>query len=165
MTLASPILSEALPGLYRYALELTHDRDRAADLVQDAERAWRVRARYVETGALGAWLRTIMRHAFIDKWRERDCGRIEISLVQGTDVLPPVTATQPWHVYVGEIGRQLATLPADQRRLLTSAVDRVSDTDVAAELGMTPARLRKERFKLRRRLRRFDVLPLTRGTA
>ena len=156
MTLTAPILGEALPGLYRYALELTHDRDRAADLVQDtAERAWRARARYVESGALGAWLRTIMRHAFIDKWRERNCGHIEMSLDQGADVLPPVTASQPWHVYVGEIGRQLATLSADQRRLLMSAINGARDTDVAVELGMTPARLRKERFKLRRRLRRF----------
>ena len=158
MTLASPILSGALPGLYRYALELTHDRDRAADLVQDtAERAWRARGRYVETGALGAWLRTIMRHAFIDKWRERDCGHIEMSLDQGADVLPPVAAPQPWHVYVGEIGRQLAALPAGQRRLLTSAINGASDTDDAVELGMTPARLRKERFKLRRRLRRSSA--------
>jgi RNA polymerase sigma-70 factor (ECF subfamily) len=156
MTLAAPILGEALPGLYHYALELTHDRDSAADLVQDtAERAWRARARYVETDAVDAWLRTIMRHAFIDEWRKRDCGRIKISLDQRADMLPPVAAPQLWHVYVGEIGRQLAALPTDQRRLLTSAINGGSDTDVAAELGMTPARLRKERFKMRRRLRRF----------
>jgi RNA polymerase sigma-70 factor (ECF subfamily) len=156
MTLASPILSEALPGLYRYALELTRDCDRAADLVQDtAERAWRARAHYVETGAFGAWLRTIMRRAFIDEWRKRGCGCIEISLDQGADLLPPIPPPQPWCVYAGEIDRQLAVLPADQRRLLTSAVDRASDTDVAAELGMTLARLRKERFKLRRRLGPF----------
>lgn len=153
MTLASPTLGEALPGLYRYALELTHDRDRAADLVQEtAERAWRARARYVEAGALGAWLRAIMRRAFIDEWRERGRGRIEISLDQGAELLPSVAAPQPWCVYAGEIGRQLAALPAGQRRLLASAVDGASDTKVAAELGMTPTRLRKERFKLRRRL-------------
>jgi RNA polymerase sigma-70 factor (ECF subfamily) len=148
------MLCEALPGLYRYALELTRDQDRAADLVQNtAERAWRARVHYVETGALGAWLRAIMRHAFIDEWRARGYGRFEIPLDQGADLLPPVAASQPWRVYASEISRQLAALPADQRRLLTSAVDTMSDTNVAAELGMTPARLRKERFKLRRRLR------------
>jgi len=156
MTLTPPILGEALPGLYRYALELTRDRDRAADLVQDtAERAWRARVHYVETGALGAWLRMIMRRAFIDEWRERTRGRMEVSFDQGTELLPPIAPAQFWHVYAGEICRQLAALPAEQRRLLTSAVDRVSDADVAAELSMTPARLRKKRFKLRRRLDPF----------
>lgn len=153
MALEASILCAALPGLYRYALELTRDRDRAADLVQDtAERAWRARAHYVETGALGTWLRTIMRRTFIDEWRERGCRPTEVSLDQCVTVLPYLVAPQPWHVYAREISRQLGALPAGQRRLLTSAIDRASDPDVAAELGLTPARMRKERFKLRRRL-------------
>ncbi len=141
--------AESLNGLYRFALKLTHDQDRAADLVQDTtERALRARVRYVETGALDAWLRTIMRRIFIDEWRKRGDG---ISLDHRTDVLPSVAPSQLWHVYFNEICRQLAALPADQRRALTSAINGDNDTDVAAELSMTPARLRKERFKLRRR--------------
>jgi RNA polymerase sigma-70 factor, ECF subfamily len=163
MTLAASVLSESVAGLYPYALKLTHDRDRAADLLQDtAERAWRARARYVETGALDAWLRSIMRHAFIDDWRARGCRGNEISLDQGADVLPAIAEPQFWHAYAGEIGRQLARLPAHQHRLLTSAINGASDTDVAAEIGMTPAQLRKERFKLRRRLRRLGEEALCR---
>jgi RNA polymerase sigma-70 factor, ECF subfamily len=144
---------ESLSQLYRFALQLTHDQDRAADLVQDtAERALRARIRYVETGAFDAWLRTIMRRIFIDEWRKGGGGNTGISLDHRTDVLPPVAPSQLWHVYFNEIGRQLAALPADQQRVLTSAINGDNDTDVAAELGMTPARLRKERFKLRRQL-------------
>ena len=56
-----------LPVLRRYAHKLTHDRERALDLVQDTcERALRFRHFFREGTNLRAWVLTIMRHHFLD---------------------------------------------------------------------------------------------------
>ena len=56
-----------LSVLRRYAHKLTHDRERALDLVQDAcERALRFRHLFREGTNLRAWALTIMRHHFLD---------------------------------------------------------------------------------------------------
>jgi RNA polymerase sigma-70 factor (ECF subfamily) len=53
--------------LRRYAHKLTHDRERALDLVQDTcERALRFRHLFREGTNLRAWALTIMRHRFLD---------------------------------------------------------------------------------------------------
>jgi RNA polymerase sigma-70 factor, ECF subfamily len=56
-----------LSVLRRYAHKLTHDRERALDLVQDTcERALRFRHLFREGTNLRAWVLTIMRHHFLD---------------------------------------------------------------------------------------------------
>jgi RNA polymerase sigma-70 factor, ECF subfamily len=56
-----------LPVLRCYARKLTHDRERALDLVQDTcERALRFRHLFREGTSLRAWLLTVMRHHFLD---------------------------------------------------------------------------------------------------
>jgi RNA polymerase sigma-70 factor (ECF subfamily) len=56
-----------LSVLRRYAHKLTHDRERALDLVQDTcERALRFRHFFREGTNLRAWVLTIMRHHFLD---------------------------------------------------------------------------------------------------
>jgi RNA polymerase sigma-70 factor, ECF subfamily len=56
-----------LSVLRRYAHRLTHDRERALDLVQDAcERALRFRHLFRGGTNLRAWALTIMRHHFLD---------------------------------------------------------------------------------------------------
>jgi DNA-directed RNA polymerase specialized sigma24 family protein len=56
-----------LSVLRRYARKLTHDGERALDLVQDTcERALRFRHLFREGTNLQAWVLTIMRHHFLD---------------------------------------------------------------------------------------------------
>jgi RNA polymerase sigma-70 factor, ECF subfamily len=56
-----------LPVLRGYARKLTHDRERALDLVQDTcERALRFRHLFREGTSLRAWVLTIMRHRLLD---------------------------------------------------------------------------------------------------
>ena len=62
-----------LSVLRRYAHKLTHDRERALDLVQDTcERALRFRHLFHEGTNLRAWALTIMRHRFLDMAKTRD---------------------------------------------------------------------------------------------
>ena len=62
-----------LPVLRRYAHKLTHDREKAMDLVQDTcERALRFRHLFREGTSLRAWVLTIMRHHFLDTFKRKD---------------------------------------------------------------------------------------------
>ena len=61
-----------LPVLRGYARKLTHDRERALDLVQDTcERALRFRHLFREGTSLRAWVLTVMRHHFLDLAKRR----------------------------------------------------------------------------------------------
>jgi RNA polymerase sigma-70 factor (ECF subfamily) len=58
-------------SLFRYALRLTGDRDRAEEVVQETVvRAWR-QAGHLDLGsdAIGGWLFTVARNLIIDLWR------------------------------------------------------------------------------------------------
>ncbi|HZT87076.1 MAG TPA: sigma factor [Stellaceae bacterium] len=66
-------LTEQLPFLRLYARRLTHDREHAADLLQDTcEKAWRRRDRFAPGTHLRAWMVTIMRHNFADERKRSD---------------------------------------------------------------------------------------------
>lgn len=72
MTVLSDALAGEVPGLFRYALALTRDPDRAQDLVQDVvvtalERA----ATFRGESSPATWLHRIMYHRFVDDLRAR----------------------------------------------------------------------------------------------
>ncbi len=69
-----PIDRDALiaegPALYRFALSIVRDPDRAADLVQDTYvRALEREGRFVEGRPVGPWLRTILHNLAVDRAR------------------------------------------------------------------------------------------------
>lgn len=65
-------LSESAPGLYRYALTLTRNREDAEDLVSDTlVRALERQESFREDSSLATWLHRIMHNLAVDKARRR----------------------------------------------------------------------------------------------
>ena len=65
-------LLEMTPNLERFALNLTSDRNRVPDLVQDTVMTALIsRDKFVEFTNLRAWVFTIMRNTFINNYRRR----------------------------------------------------------------------------------------------
>ncbi len=70
MTFAAEDLADHIDTLYRYAFEVTHDPDRAADTVQDTfVRALERRHQYRNDAPLGHWLIRIAHNSIIDRGR------------------------------------------------------------------------------------------------
>src|SRR3954454_14677927 len=64
----------ALPNLRAFAVSLTHNPDAADDLVQDTIlRAWKNIGRFEVGTNLNAWLFTILRNAFLSRYRKTRC--------------------------------------------------------------------------------------------
>ena len=98
-------------GLLRFAYVLTGDRDRAADLVQDAlERALLAWPRIVNRDDPEAYVRRIMVNRHVSIWRRTRRER----LVAET----PDTAFVPSDPHDAWLWAQLAALPARQRAVL-----------------------------------------------
>jgi len=98
-------------GLLRFGYVLTGDRDRAADLVQDAlERALVAWPRIVNRDDPEAYVRRIMVNRHVSIWRRTRRER----LVAET----PDTALEPTDPHDAWLWSELATLPARQRAVL-----------------------------------------------
>jgi RNA polymerase sigma-70 factor (ECF subfamily) len=79
-----------LSVLRRYAHKLTHDRERALDLMQDTcEKALRFRHLFREGTSMRAWVLTIMRHHFLDMAK-----RTKDAMVSGKGV--PLEELSEW---------------------------------------------------------------------
>lgn len=64
------LVAAEIPGLYRYALSIVRDRDRAEDLVSDTVvRAIERRGQYRAEASLRTWLHRILYHLAIDRSR------------------------------------------------------------------------------------------------
>ncbi|MCB0766300.1 MAG: RNA polymerase sigma factor [Flavobacteriales bacterium] len=64
-------------GLYHYALSLTHDPERARDLVQDSYlKALSNREKFTHGTDLKGWLTTITRNQFINGYRRQRLSRV-----------------------------------------------------------------------------------------
>lgn len=64
-------IEEKLDALHRVALRLEREPGAAADLMQETcLRAWKSRER-THTADLGPWLFCILRHVWLDRWRQR----------------------------------------------------------------------------------------------
>lgn len=104
----------ALPNLRAFAVSLTHDRDQAADLVQDTMvRAWDKRARFQPGTNLNAWLFTILRNAFYSAYRKR---KYEVEDSTGDHAASLRTIPdQLDKLHVQDLQSALAHLPPEQR--------------------------------------------------
>jgi RNA polymerase sigma-70 factor, ECF subfamily len=68
----SGLLLQSIPALRAFAFSLTHDADRADDLVQDTlVRAWAKADSFTPGTNLTAWLFTILRNLFYSEQRKR----------------------------------------------------------------------------------------------
>lgn len=142
-----------MPALRRYARALTHDIDRADDLVQDClERAIARRGLFRPQGPVRPWLFTILTNLHRNSLRQ---ARRRGAMVQLDAVPEPaIEAPQPGHLALAELARALDALPLDQKEaLLLVTLEGLSYHDAAAilhvPLGTLMSRLGRARAALR----------------
>ncbi|MBA8840475.1 sigma-70 family RNA polymerase sigma factor [Ochrobactrum sp. RH2CCR150] len=147
-------MEECVPALRRYARALTHDIDRADDLVQDClERAIRKSSLWKPSGPLRAWLFRILVNLWRNELRHRrrapDSAPLSSVMVE-----PQVPSASPSRLAFAETARAIQTLPSEQREaLLLVAVEGMSYTEAASvlevPLGTLMSRLGRARATLR----------------
>ena len=147
-------IETCVPALRRYARALTHDIDRADDLVQDClERAIARRGLFQPRGPLRPWLFAILTNLYRNQLR-RDRRRGE-RLALETDAEPALPAPQPGHLALSELARAIDTLPLEQKEaLLLVTLEGLSYGEAAGVLriprGTLMSRLGRARAALRR---------------
>lgn len=147
---------EEMPGLNRYALTLTSDREEARDLVQDCvEKALRSWSSWRGDGALRAWLFSIMHNQFVNRVRKRARWRMVIS--DGDIEKAATPATQMDALYLKDLQRALETLSDEQREILFLVVSEGLTYEQAAQatkvpVGTVMSRLSRAREALRKRM-------------
>ncbi|MFO0788882.1 MAG: RNA polymerase sigma factor [Pirellulales bacterium] len=151
-------IEEHVGGVYRYALRLTRDRDRADDLAQETVlRAWRDRDRLREPRAARVWLLRIATNLWNDELRrakfrmetlfeEPPCGR----------AIAPAASDERESVRVALAA--MDELPARQRQVLYLATcEEMTTSEVAEVLEISEpavkANLSLARKAMRRRLK------------
>jgi RNA polymerase sigma-70 factor (ECF subfamily) len=141
-----------IPNLRAFATSLSGSVTLADDLVQDTLlRAWSNADKFQAGTNLRAWLFTILRNAYYSHYRKRT------REVQDTDGLYSerlaIVGDQESHLDLADFRRALATLPAEQREVLTMIGATGLSYEEAAEIcgvaiGTIKSRLNRARAKL-----------------
>jgi RNA polymerase sigma-70 factor (ECF subfamily) len=148
-------IEACVPALRRYARALTHDSDRADDLVQDClERAIRKRGLWRPTGSVRSWVFRILVNVHRNELRRvrRSIAPISLEVLPGGD--PADIDVQPGRLALAETARAMQTLSAEQREvLLLVGVEQMSYAEAATVLsipvGTLMSRLARARATLR----------------
>jgi RNA polymerase sigma-70 factor (ECF subfamily) len=148
-------IEACVPALRRYARALTHDSDRADDLVQDClERAIRKRRLWRPTGSVRSWVFRILVNVHRNDLRRlrRAPNPISLEILPGSGPAGP--DVQPDRLALAETARAMQVLPAEQREvLLLVGVEEMSYAEAAAVLsipvGTLMSRLARARAALR----------------
>lgn len=154
----SQVLDEiegCVPALRRYARALTHDADRADDLVQDClERAIRKHRLWRPSGSVRSWMFRILLNVYRNDLRRsrRAFPAIPLDAMPGGDPAGP--DVQPGRLALAETARAMQALPSEQREaLLLVAVEEMSYGEAASVLsipvGTLMSRLARARATLR----------------
>ena len=148
-----------MPALRRYARALTHDVDRADDLVQDClERAIARRGLFQPRGPVRAWLFTILVNLHRNALRQ---SRRRGDVVDIQSIPEPAThPAQPGHLALAELGRAIETLPLEQKEaLLLVTLEGLSYQDAAAILNIPTGTLMSRLGRARSTLRALTGTP------
>lgn len=155
-----------IPSLRRYARALTHDTERADDLVQDClERAWRRIGSWRREGDIRPWLFTIMHNVFANDARRYSRAQlVPLPAVDLPDDHPPAHETD---LNLRDLKAALETLPIEQRQvILLIGLENLRYDEVARILGVpigtVMSRLSRGRARLRQQLAGESQSPLTR---
>jgi RNA polymerase sigma-70 factor (ECF subfamily) len=143
---------DLLPNLRAFAFSLTNDPIRVDDLVQDTFlRAWANIDRFERGSNLGAWLFTILRHAFYTEHRKR---RREVEDPEGGYArLLMSQPEQEFRLMVEDLQEALAHLPVEQREaLLLVAEQGETYADVAARCGVAEGTIKSRVNRARTQL-------------
>jgi len=160
---ASRLIAQ-LPSLRRYATAICGDRAFADDLVQDGiERALNREASLHQPEKLGAWLRSIVHHLFLDELRRRRVRGVALDVADMANDLAfshAATADGP----LNDVTRAMAGLSLEHRQILVLVgVEELTYREIADELripiGTVMSRLARARAALRTALE--PAAPLT----
>ncbi|UEM01837.1 sigma-70 family RNA polymerase sigma factor [Skermanella rosea] len=142
-----------IPMLKRYAMKLARNPPDADDLVQDCLLRALARAHQFEPGTnLPAWLMTILRNLFINRY-QRGRRIVEVELEPEIAEVS-MDAPQVHSVALQDAAMAIQDLKPDQRRLIEKCgVEGVSYEDAAAELGVSVGTIRSRLSRARSQLR------------
>jgi RNA polymerase sigma-70 factor (sigma-E family) len=132
-----------LPGLLRYAVMLTGDRELAQDLVQDvmvkAHRHWH---RVSAADRPDRYVRTMLTRELLS-WRRRWSVRSVVLAAEGQLEGEPTRDHSGSVVDRDDVWRRLARLPRQQRAVLVLRYyERLTDAEIAAMLGCSAGTVR-----------------------
>lgn len=148
-------IEDCVPALRRYARALTHDADRADDLVQDSlERAIRKRGLWRPSGSIRSWVFKILLNIHRNELRRQRRAPASLSLEIPAAAEPAAPDVQSGRLALAETARAMQALPLEQREvLLLIAVEQMSYAEAAAVLsipvGTLMSRLARARAALR----------------
>ena len=142
----------ALPNLRAFAISLTNDPVRAADLVQDTIlRAWANTHRFQAGTNLHAWLFTILRNLFLSQYRKR---RSEVEDVDGSYAGTLISLPhQQVYLDFEDMRAALSRLRVEQREaLLLVAAQGMSYEEAAEVCGVAVGTIKSRVNRARHRL-------------
>ena len=150
----SSTLNECLPALNRFALSLTKNQDRAADLVQDSvERALR-KAHLFDGKNMRAWLFTICKRVFLNDIRRQKTRGRSIDFTEATHDKLALKQSQDLQMHCRDLEHAFARLPKrDQTILSLIAIEGLKYEETASELGIPVGTVRSRLSRARQRLR------------
>ncbi|MCW5745113.1 MAG: sigma-70 family RNA polymerase sigma factor [Alphaproteobacteria bacterium] len=158
-------LKAILPRLRIHALSLTHDRDRADDLVQETVIKALVGQASFRPGCFPAWMFRIQHNAFISGLRR---SRPAVPLEDAAESVLSYPAHQDQGLVMQEFLAAFGKLPASQREaLVLSVVDGQSYDQIARQAGVSigtiKSRVSRARDNLERLLLGNDAEPVAEG--
>jgi RNA polymerase sigma-70 factor (ECF subfamily) len=150
-------IAACVPALRRYARALTHDRDRADDLVQDClERAVRKRALFRPIGPVRTWLFTMLLNVYRNDLRHRRREPIALPLEELPAPLVAPDVSQD-RLALADTARAMTALAHEQREaLLLIVVEGLSYAEAAEVLGVPLGTLMSRLGRARETLRRLS---------
>jgi len=153
-------LTGAASNLRAFGISLTHNPDRADDLVQETlMRAWNKRERFQPGTNLHAWLFTILRNAFFSEQRKR---KREVQDSDGSHAARLTTAPdQTDRLHLHDVWTAFRRLNAEQQQaLLLVALEGLSYEQAAANcecaVGTVKSRVNRARIRLVKLLEHAD---------
>jgi len=160
MTAFHGLIEEQIPRLRRYARALTHNLERADDLVQDTLVRAITKEHLWQPGTnLRAWLFTLMHNQYVNNVRRaaREGLTVEIDAVSSTLVATtdPTSSRQ-----LRELDRALGQLSEEQRQtMLLVGLEGMSYQEAAAIFNVPVGTVRSRLSRGRDNLRRLMDLP------
>lgn len=151
MTFQEELLS-LVPQLLGYARGMVRIRADADDLVQDVVmRAWAAQDRYEPGTNMRAWLFTILRNRFYNKYTGN--ARAEVPIDEVAEAALSILPAQEWHVQQTELRAALERLhPALREALLLSLGAELSYQEIGEIVGSPVGTVKSRVFRARQTL-------------
>lgn len=145
-------LLDLLPHLRGYARHLVHNSHDADDLVQDVVvRALAARDRFEPGTNMRAWLFTILRNRFYNKYASK--GRISVALEDAPASALAREPPQEWALAQSDLKKALAALGHLQREVLLLSVGaELSYAEIGQIIGCPVGTVKSRVFRARKEL-------------